>query len=328
MNMPPSNRRSWIARGLRAGALFATAIGIAGASFAQGRPIELVVPFSPGGSTDAMARLVAPKLAQQLGVTVTVVNKPGAGSLIGTQYALSATDGSRIMTGGNSNLGPVLAIPSQATYTLDDVAALGMATTNTLVLVSNPGRFANFDAFAKEAKAKPANGISIGSWGAKSPAHFYIALLGQQLKSDFLHVPFDGGAKAMLAVMGGQLDVAVVTVTTALANINAGKLTALAVTSGNRSADLPNVPSIKEVGVPEAEYVSFDGFAVSSKAPKERIEALRSAMRKVLTDPEFREGMKKIGAEPVALAGSEYDEFLKKNVRTLAAIAAKTPIKD
>ena len=324
-----AHRRSSLLTLVRIG-VSVLATGLLAPAAAQGMPrtIELIVPFSPGGSTDAMARLVAPKLSQHLNTSVVVVNKPGAGGLIGTQYALAATDGSRIMTGGNSNLGPVLALGGQATYTLDDVTALGMGTTNTLIIVSRPGRYDSFDGFSREAKAKPPGSISIGSWGAKSPAHFYIALLGQQLKSEFLHVPYDGGAKAVLAVMGGQLDVAVVTVTSALANIQAGKLVALAVTSGARSADLPNVPSIREVGLPEAEYVSFDGFAVSSKVPKDRVEALRAAVAKVLADPLYKEAMRKIGAEPAALAGGDYDEFLRKNVKMLAAIAAKTPIKD
>ncbi|MGD9941634.1 MAG: tripartite tricarboxylate transporter substrate binding protein [Burkholderiaceae bacterium] len=322
---------------LRGGALrIGAAAVLAGVAFASspagaqggGRAIELVVPFAPGGSTDSMARLAAPKLAQQLGVPVAVVNKPGAAGLIGTSYALLATDGSRIMTGGNSNLGPVLALGGQATYTIDDVAALGMATTNTLLIVSRPGRFENFEALAREARAKPDSGVSIGSWGVKSPAHFYVALLGQQLSSNFLHVPFDGGAKAMLATMGGEIDAAVVTVSTALTNVQSGKLTALAVTSAARSVDLPKVPSIKELGLPEAEYVSFDGFAVSAKVPRERLEALRSAMSKVLADPDFKERMRKIGAEPTALSGSDYDAFLRRNIQTLSAIAARTPIKD
>ena len=302
--------------------------GSAALAQCAGRSIELVVPFSPGGSTDAMARMAAPKLAEHLGVPVVVVNKGGAGGLIGTGYALLATDGSRIMTGGNSNLGPVLALPSQATYTIDDVAALGMATTNTLAIVSRPGRFADFGSLVKEARAKPQEGISLGSWGVRTPSHFYVALLGQQVGSRFLHLPYDGGSKAMLAVLSGDVDAAVVTVGTALANIRAGKLAALAVTSESRTVDLPDVPAIGELGFPGAIYVSFDGFAVSAKTPKPRLAELRAAMHKVVTDPDFQQQLRKMGAEPVTLSGEDYDGFLRKNIRTLAEIAKKTPIND
>lgn len=315
---------------LRVPLAFATACAFTTAS-AQKYPdhqIELVVPFSPGGSTDAMARLVAPKLSQDMGVPVVVVNKPGAGGAIGTSYVLASADGYRIMTGGNSNLGPILVLGEQANYKIADVAALGMGTTNPLAIVARTGRFADFGAFVQEASLKPQGGLSAASWGPKTPSHFYIALLGQQLKREFLHVPFDGGAKAMLAAMSGQVDIAIVTVATALTNIQAGKLAALAVTSGKRSIDLPSVPTIAELGHAGAEYVSFDGFATSSKLPADRLELLRTGISKVLNDPHYKSGIRKIGAEPAFLSGADYDEFLKENIKTLAEVAAKTPIKD
>ena len=290
--------------------------------------IELVVPFAPGGSTDAMARLVAPKLSRQLGVPVVVVNKPGAGGTIGTAYVLAAPDGYRIMTGGNSNLGPVLALGESVGYRLGDVAGLGLGTTNPLAIVARPERFADFGGFVSEVGSKPAGALTAASWGLKTPSHFYIALLGQQLKGEFLHVPFDGGAKAMLAAMAGQVDFAIVTVATALTNIQAGKLKALAVTSGARSLDLPSVPTVNELGYPGGEYVSFDGFATSAKLPAERLELLRASFSVLLDDPQYKEGIRKMGAEPAFLPGAAYDDFLRKNLQTLSEVASRTPIKD
>lgn len=293
------------------------------------RQIELVVPFSPGGSTDAMARLAAPRLSEILGVSVVVLNKPGAGGAIGTSYMLAQPDGYRISTAGNSNLGPILVHESgQANYTLDDIATLGMSTTNTLALVSAPGRYAGFEGFLKELKEKPAESVSMASWGPKSPSHFYIELLAQQLGAKVLHVPFEGGNNAMLGAMGNHVDVAVVTAATALPSVRSGKLEVLAVTSAERASDLPDVPSIKELGYPDAVYVSFDGFATSSKVPADRLQILRSAMAKVLQDPEYQQAIKKLGADPKFLSGEQYDAFVRENLEKLRNVAAIAGIKE
>ena len=289
--------------------------------------IELIVPFSPGGSTDAMARLAAPRLGQILGVSVVVANKPGAGGAIGTSYMLAQPDGYRIVTAGNSNLGPLLVPGSnQARYTLDDIATLGMSTTNTLAIVSSPDRFKDFAAFERELKDKPAGSMRLASWGPRSPSHFYIELLAQQIGQKVLHVPFEGGSNAMLAAMGGHVDAAVVTVATALPNVRGGKLKILAVTSDQRAADVPDVPSIRELGYPKAVYVSFDGFATAAKVPADRLERLRSAMQKVLTDPAYQAEIRKLGADPKFLNGKDYDAFVRKNLETLSTIAASAGI--
>jgi tripartite-type tricarboxylate transporter receptor subunit TctC len=303
---------------------------LAGTGFAQGYParqVELVVPFSPGGSTDAMARIVAPRLSQELGVPVVVVNKPGAGGAIGTGYVLAVPDGSRIGTGGNSNLGPILAIGTSPGYQLPDVAGLGRAVTNPMVVVTQKGRFENLRDFMAQA-AKSREGLQVASWGPKSPSHFFIELLAQQDGARLQHIPFEGGAKAVVGAMGGHVDAAVVTVTSALANIQAGKLTALAVTSPQRVGDLPNVPTLAELGYAGATYVSFDGFMASAKVPADRLDTLRAAMSRVLADPQVRADLKKTGAEPAFLAGREYDAFLQANVKVLAEIAAKAHIKE
>jgi tripartite-type tricarboxylate transporter receptor subunit TctC len=302
----------------------------AGASFAQGYPVrqvELVVPFSPGGSTDAMARIVAPRLSQELGVPVVVVNKPGAGGAIGTNYVLSAPDGSRIGTGGNSNLGPILAIGTSPGYQLGDVAALGRAVTNPMVIVTQKGKFDTLPDFMAQA-AKSKDGLQIASWGPKSPAHFFIELLGQQSGARLQHIPFEGGAKAVVGAMGGHVDAAVVTITSALANIQGGKLTALAVTSPQRVDDLPNVPTLGELGFGKATYVSFDGFMTSTKVPADRLDMLRGAIGRVLSDPQVRAELKKTGGDPAFLAARDYDTFLQANVKTLADIAARSNIKE
>lgn len=290
------------------------------------KQIELVVPFSPGGSTDAMARIVAPRLSQELGVPVVILNKPGAGGAIGTNYVLAAPDGYRIGTGGNSNLGPILVIGSSPGYQLSDVAGLGRAVTNPMVIVTERGRFENLNDFMGRARKSP-DGLQVASWGPRSPSHFFIELLSQQ-GAKLQHIPFEGGGKAVLAAIGGHVDAAVVTVTSALPNIQSGNLTALAVTSPQRLDDLPNVPTLAELGYGKASYVSFDGFMTSAKVPPERLAMLRTVMGKVLSDPQVRAELKKAGTEPAFLDGKAYDSYLQANATTLADIAAKANIKE
>lgn len=302
-------------------------LGVAAAQDFPTREIELVVPYATGGSTDAMARIVGSRVAEHLKVPVVVVNKPGASGAIGTNYALATSDGYRIATGGNSNLGPVLAVGQKPAYSLDDLASVGRAVVNPLILVAKKGRFANFEALIKEAREKP-DTITFGSWGVKSPGHLYGELLSQSTGVRMRHIAFDGGSKAMLSALGGHVDLAIVTLTTAKSNIKGGSLAGLAVSSEQRDEELAEIPTVKERGFPDATYVSFDGFAASAKIPKDRLAILRAAFEKSINDPKVREELKKSGSDPAFLGGPDYDVFLRKNLETLKRVAAKAGIED
>lgn len=291
------------------------------------KPVELVVPFSPGGATDAMARIVAPRLSTELGVPVIVTNKPGANSAIGTNYVLASQDGYRIGTGGNSNLGTILIGGSSPGYSLDDVAGLGRAVSIPMVLVTQKDRFRNLNDFVTAARKSP-GGLQVASWGHKSPGHFATAMLSQQSGMKLQHIPFEGGAKAVVAAIGGHVDAALVTIPSALANIQAGRLTALAVTSATRVRDLPGVSTLAELGYPRASYVSFDGFMTSAKVPPERLTILRAAMAKALTDPQVRAALLKTGVDPAFLKAADYDEFLRVNSTLLVVVSVRADIKE
>ena len=303
---------------------------VAAPAFAQDFPakeIEVVVPYATGGSTDAMARIVGAKVSELLKVPVVVVNKPGASGAIGTMYALATSDGYRVGTGGNSNLGPVLAIGQKPPYSLDDVAPVARGVINPLLVVTKKGRFASLDAMIREAKEKP-DTITFGSWGVKSTGHLYGELLAQAAGIKIRHIAFDGGSKAMLSALGGHTDLAVVTIPTAKSNVKAGQLTALAITGDVRDDDLSDVASIKELGLPDAVYVSFDGFMAGAKVPKERLAIIRDAFQKALNDPKIRDELKKAGSDPGFLGAADYDVFLKRNIETLKRVAAKAGIED
>jgi len=289
--------------------------------------IELIVPYAPGGSTDTMARLIAPQLSKTLKVPVAVINRAGANGAIGTGYGLSTHDGYRIIVAGNSNLGPSLIVGNRPNFTIDDVSGLARANINPLLLVTKKGRFENFEALVKEAKEKP-DTITYSTWGPLSPAHFYGALIAQSAGIKLRHIPYDSGSKAMLAALGGQVDLAVSTVATSKSQINNGSLTGLLVSTENRQPDLPNVKSVKDLGYPDAVYVSFEGFVTSSKVPADRIDILRRAFEKILNEPKMQTSLVEAGVVPGYLSGPQYDEFLRNNLKTLRDIAEKVKIEE
>ncbi|MGB6103105.1 MAG: tripartite tricarboxylate transporter substrate binding protein [Pusillimonas sp.] len=287
--------------------------------------IEMIVPYAPGGSTDALGRLIAPQLSEILKVPVVVINRTGAGGAIGTAYGLATDDGYRIVVAGNSNLGPGLIVGNKPNYTIDDATGLGRAIINPLLLVSKKGRFENFEAFVKEAKEKP-DTLTFATWGPRSPAHFYGEMIAQSAGIKIRHIPYDSGSKAMLAALAGQVDVAVSTVATSKEQIHAGGLTGLFVSTADRLPDLPDIQSITALGHPNAVYVSFEGFVTSSKVPADRINVLRQAFAQILNDPKTKSALASAGGVPSYMDGPQYDEFLRKNLDTLRDIAATVKI--
>lgn len=294
------------------------------------KEIELVINFGPGGSTDMMARIVGNIVSKHLGVPVIYNNKPGGGGAIAANYvANSKPDGYTIGTAGASNLGTLLATSAsdKIPYTLKEFSGLARAAIVPLVVVTKKGRFENFESLVKEAKQKPGV-IMFGSWGSKSTSHIVGELINQEMGIKMKHIPFDSGAKSLVAVLGGHIDIAVSTPSTSLSNLKAGTITALAVTTPNRVDDIPEAPTLKELGYPDATFASYDGFVTSSKVPKERLAILQSAFEKSMKDPEVQEALKKFGMVPAFLSGKDYEAFLASNLDTLKKVATKAGIKE
>ena len=300
-------------------------------SFAEtfpSREIEMVINFAPGGSTDMMARIVGNKVSKHLNVAVIYNNKPGGGGAIAANYVANAKpDGYVVGTAGASNLGTLLATSDKIPYTLKEFSGIARAAIVPLVVVAKKGRFDNFQALVKAAKQKPGE-IMFGSWGSKSTSHIVGELINQVLDIKMRHVPFDGGAKALVAVLGDHIDIAVSTPSTSLANLRAGTVSALAVTTPNRIEDIPDAPTMTELGYPAATFASYDGFVTSSKIPKERLEVILAAFEKSMKDPEVQDGLKKAGMVPGFLGGKDYDAFLLKNLDLLKNVATKAGIKE
>lgn len=317
-------KRCFVILSVAVGMVFLAGVGnnVAQAGSFPTREIELIVCYSPGGSTDLMARIVGGKASEYLKVPVVIINKPGAGGAVAADYVARSHDGYRILTGGASNLGTLLATSTKIPYTLKDFSAIARAAKVPLVIVTKKGRFDTFEDLVKEGKEKPGL-LTFGSWGTYSSSHLVGELISMVAGIKMKHVPFKGGAKAMVATMGGHIDIAISTPSTSGSNIKAGNLTALAVTTDYIVDDFPEVPTLKELGYPDATFESYDGFVTSSKVPKERLEILRSAFEKSLRDIGIQKALKKGGMMPGFMTGKDYYAFLAANLEKLRRVAIK-----
>lgn len=292
------------------------------------REIEMVINYAAGGGTDMMARLVGNKVSQMLKVPFVYNNKTGGGGAIAANYIANAKpDGYTIGTGGMGNMVTILAISDKIPYTQKDLTGIARCSLIDLVLFTKKGRFETFADLVKEAKQKP-NVIMYGSYGAKGASHILGELINQSIGIKMKHVPFEGESKEFVAVMGGHIDVAVSTAAIVSANIQSGTITVLAVANANRSEKFPNVPTLKELGYPDAVLSAYDGFITGSKVPADRLSILREAFQKAINDPTIQESLKKFSYMPGYLNGKEYDDFLAGQLDVVKRTAIKAGIRE
>jgi len=253
------------------------------------KPITLVIPFPPGGATDITARPFASKLQEAFDKPVIVENKPGAGGNIGSVAVRNAApDGYTILLAGVFlTVNP--AVSKNAGYDpVRDFIPLGVGAEMPIVLIGSPTLAANsIQELIALAKAKPntLNGASIGSG---SLSHLVLVLFNRQAKVDIQHVPYPGSAKGKADVMGGRVEIMFDSVASALPQIQANQVKALAITSPRRINELPNVPTVDEIGVSGVEAVAWNAFFVPAKTPKAIVDRLSTELRKIAADPAIR----------------------------------------
>ncbi|HEX6703415.1 MAG TPA: tripartite tricarboxylate transporter substrate binding protein [Albitalea sp.] len=277
---------------------------VAGAATAQtwpAKPITLVVPFPPGGTTDVLARALAERVGAGLGQTVIVENKPGAGATLGADVVAKAKpDGYTLLMGAVHHT-----IASSVYRKLPYDFQKSFAPITTVALVPNvlvvnaaltPAR--NVQELVTLAKSQP-DAPSFGSNGNGTAQH----LIGMQFQNStgvrLLHVPYKGSGPLTTDLLGGQIALSFDTVTPVLQHINSGKLRALAVTTARRSSVLPNVPTLDEAGLKGFDIGTWFGVLAPAATPKDIVARLHAEMTKAIQSAEFRKRMEEIGAEPV-----------------------------
>ena len=307
-------------------------LALAGAASAQAawpeRPITMVVPFPPGGPTDLVARVLAKQLTDQLGQTVVVENKGGANGNIGMQYAAAAKpDGYTVLYNTSSiALSPNL-YRSLAFDPVKDFAPVSSTAVIPLVLLVHPSVPApDTRAFVQYAREHPGK-LSYGSAGAGNVTHLGALLLMRSLQIDAVHVPYRGSAPAMTDLVGGQVQLMTNTLNDSLGFIREGKLRALAVTSGTRSEQLPEVPTVAETVVPGFEMGAWQGVVVPAGTPTPIIDKLNAEIRRALQSPEMTKQLKAQGAQALGSTPQEYATYIKSEIARWGEVVKEANVK-
>ncbi|MBB1604086.1 tripartite tricarboxylate transporter substrate binding protein [Variovorax sp. UMC13] len=316
-------------RRLLAGALAAFALGGAHAQgdWPRGQPIKLVVPFTAGSGTDIVARIVAERLGPALATSVIVENKPGAGGTLGAaQVAKAPADGFTLLVHSAGHLVNPSIYPNLSYDTVKDFAGITPMASLPNVLVTSPGRFADVKDLVAQAKAKP-GGFNYASAGNGSATHMNAEVFRLAAGVQAQHVPFRGTPEAMTEIMGGRVDWFFAPMVSALPLIKDGKLKALAVGTGKRSAVQPELPTTVEAGVPGSEYLFWVGLFAPAKTPKPVLERVQAEVAKIMAAPELKDRLDKLGAEPFTMPSAQFDQFIvdetAKGARTVKAAGIK-----
>ncbi len=294
-------------------------VSLAGVALAQdfpNKPIKLVVPYPPGGPTDVQARVVAQKLGELLGQNVVVENKGGAGGmLVSKGVAGAAPDGYTLLMGasGPQALGPLMA--KEPMYDpVKDFTPISLVSYSPLLLVVNPRlQVKSVKDLIEVAKSRPGS-LNYGSFGNGTMAHLAAELFNSMAGVKMTHVPYKGSAPAMVALLGGEIDLMFDTVITALPHVKAGKVNALAVTRGTRSDAVPDLPTVAEAALPGFEAVSWIGLMGPAGMPQEVVDRLSAGMVKTLADPTVRDRLKQAGAEPVGSDAAAFAAQMKSEL--------------
>jgi len=298
----------------------------AGGAAAQGsyptKPIHLIVGYAAGGPTDIVARLVAAKMTESLGQTVIAENKPGAGSNIASEYVVkSAPDGYTLLVGSIANATNMVVYKHLTYDTLRDLAPISQLMSAPSVLVTNPGfPPKNLQELIALAKKNPGK-YAFASTGSGGSPHLAGEMLKMRAGIDLIHVPYKGAAPVQADLIGGQVQMAFETALSVVPHIQSGQLRAIAVAANKRLAQLPDVPTMAEAGLPDFEVSSWNGLFAPAKTPPEIIARLHEAAVKALAAPDVREKLTAQGAEPVGSTPEQFRAYIKTEIDKWGPVA-------
>ncbi len=285
------------------------------------RPIKLIVPFPPGGATDIVGRLVAQRLQEALGQPVVVENKAGAGSNIGSeQVAKAAPDGYTLLLGTIANATNMSIYKNMSYDTLRDFAPVTqtMAAPSVLV-VTNALPANNLKELIGLAKAQPGK-LSFASSGAGGSPHLAGELLKLRAGIDIIHVPYKGAGPALVDVVSGVVSMGFKTALSAIPHMQSGKLKPVAVAATKRLAQIPNVPTMVEAGLPDFEVSSWNGVLAPAKTPPEIIARLNQALVRILATQDVKERFAAQAAEPVGSTPEQFRAYIRSEIDKWAQV--------
>ena len=279
------------------------------------QPVRIIVPVGPGGGYDMLARLVAPELSQRLGQPVVVENRPGAGSMIGTEAASKAPhDGHTLLIGGLSNIAANAGLYKKLPYSPDDFKLVSLSINHSLCLVARKDLpHSGLRELVDFARANPGK-LQYGSPGIGTAQHIVMALLTNATGTDVLHVPYKGAGAVMADLIAGRLDLFFNNCSAVRKAIDAGQVKPLAVSWRERMPALPEVPSVTETGVAPLVMDSWIGLFVGARTPQPVVERLRADVAAVLAQPEVAKRLEQDGGKLFNLPMSEAEEYVRREI--------------
>jgi tripartite-type tricarboxylate transporter receptor subunit TctC len=304
-------------------ALLATAMSFpAGAQAYPSRPVKLVVPFPPGGSLDITGRLIAQRLSEMWGQAVVVENKPGAGGNIGADFvAKSPPDGYTILLGALSThaVNPNLYTKMPYDAVKDFAPITLIAITPNVLVVNAASPVSNVKEFIAWTKANPGK-LAFGSGSNGSAGHLAGELYKVETGTDAVHIPFKGGAPATQALLAGDTQFMFDNLANAMAQVKAGKLKALAVTTAQRSPLVPELPTMAEAGLPGFDISTWYGLFAPAATPAAIVGKWNADVTKILTTPEVRAKLMADGAEPAPDTPEQFAQMISRELAKYARI--------
>ncbi len=293
------------------------------------KAIRMVVTFPPGGSADAVVRMIVPRLNDKLGQQVVVDNRPGAGGNIGlTIVAKAPADGYTLGVGAAGALSANVSLYPQMPFDpVKDLKPVSMLAAIPFVIVGHPSLKARtLKELIAQAKADPGK-LSIGHGGNGTAMHLSAALFGQMAEIKLVEVPYKGSGPAAVDVLGGQLPLAVVDLPASLQQIKAGKLIAYAVTSPQRLPTLPDVPTASEAGLVGYDSTGWFGVVAPAGTPAAVVARLNAEITAALNDPQVQASMRNLGVEPAPGRPEAFEAYIRSETQKWGKVIKQANIK-
>ena len=292
------------------------------------KPLRIVVPRPPGGNVDITARTVQAALADALGQQVIVENRPGAGGTVGSGLvAKSPPDGYTLLLGSSGTISNAPAVYRNISYDpVRDLTAIGAIQTTPMVLTAAPKTpvqsYLEFVSYTRTKKSP----VSVATAGNGSSNHLALELLMRQANLQLLHVPYKGSGPAITDLLGSQVDTMIDQLSASIGHIREGRMKALAVTSKARSAQLPNVPTLAELGVTNFEVGTFTGLFGPAGLPAAVMDRLHAALKKALAVDSVRERYRSMGVEVMDMSQPEFAAYVKTDFEKWRQVARERNI--
>ena len=296
---------------------------LAAAQAFPSRPIRLIVPFPPGGATDAYSRIVQARWSEALGQNIVIENRAGAGGMIGAELVVKApADGHTLLIGNIAALAMNVGVYSKMPYdpAKDFAPVLRTVDVNYALVVHPAVPAKTLTEFIAHAKANPGK-LSYGSAGAGSAPHLATELLKQRAGIDILHVPYKGGGPMVADLLGGQIQLGIGDQANLMPQVKAGKLRVLGVGSLRRSPNYPDVPTLAEAGLPGFEAGAWQGLVAPAGTPPEVVRRLNETLTRVMELPDVREKLIGAGMEPVGGSPEDFGRFIRAEIAKWSKIA-------